>query len=252
MTRSHAESLLRALRPDQPREVPPGGFVPFDGCRKGGPRKIFGIGFNKTGTTTLKSVLRGLGLSVADQKSQERLLTQPVLNGDYRDLAWFVNRYDAFQDLPFSQGLAFVACDALFPNAKFILTLRDEDDWYDSMIRFQQRRFGVEDLRSLGPEFFRGQDRYLAPGYAYENKRRLVTRADGCVAREDWSLLYDPAHYKALFRQRNEAILHYFRNRPQDLLAIDLSREKDTRQIAEFLGFSADKATPMPHENRTR
>ena len=87
--------------------------------------KIFCIGFNKTGTTTLEKVLKLYVLDLPNQFEQEARISLPSLIGNYTKLLEFVAKYDAFQDLPFSQGETYVACDALFPNSKFILTVRE-------------------------------------------------------------------------------------------------------------------------------
>ena len=99
--------------------------------------KIFNIGYNKTGTTTMEYVFQQLGYSCPDQQEQEARIVKQLYLGNFKPLIDFVNQYDAFQDMPFSQGVVYSQVDALFPNSKFILTVRNKDDWYESLVRFQ-------------------------------------------------------------------------------------------------------------------
>jgi hypothetical protein len=64
--------------------------------------KIFCIGYNKTGTTTLETVLRLYGFNLPNQQEQEARLTRQCFSTNYLELSDFVRRFDAFQDLPFS------------------------------------------------------------------------------------------------------------------------------------------------------
>ena len=215
------------------------------------PPKAFAIGYNKTGSTTMEEVFRRMGFRVPLQWEQELALTDAVQRGDYEPLRAFVARYDAFQDMPFSQDFTYIVCDVLFPGSKFILTIRDPDDWYASMVRFHRKLFGFGKIEDLGPDFFKGKNFYLREDYVYENKRRMVQRVEGAELIYDWSLLYDPGHYKALYTHRNREILSYFQHRPDDLLVIDVTKEPDTQRIVEFLGRDPAEAFGMPHLNAT-
>jgi hypothetical protein len=215
------------------------------------PRKVFGIGYNKTGSSTLEEVFRRMGYLVPVQWEQESALTEEVQRGNYGPLRDFVSRYEAFQDMPFSQDMTFVACDVLFPGSKFILTVRDPDDWFRSMLNFHRKVFGFDSPDEIGEAFFKGKDFYIRTNYIYENKRRMVQRLEGHALLDDWSLLYDPDHYKAIYLNRNREILSYFQHRPDDLLVIDITREADTRRICGFLGRDPAEAIPMPHMNKT-
>ena len=92
-----------------------------------GPRahKIFAIGFNKTGTTSLHRIFEDLGYrSLHDDRWRQ--LSDPLL----------FRFYDAFSD-----GIPedIRAWDATFPEARFILQVRDLDAWLDSRIEHIRR-----------------------------------------------------------------------------------------------------------------
>lgn len=63
--------------------------------------KVFGIGANKTGTTSLKKIFHDLGLMVAPQQEGE-ICGMQAYKGDFEPLIGYITQYDAFQDAPFS------------------------------------------------------------------------------------------------------------------------------------------------------
>lgn len=214
--------------------------------------KIFCIGFNKTGTTTLEKVLIDLGFNGPDQQYQERLLSNDVDNGQFQNLENFIQDYDFFQDRPFSQNNTYLACDLLFPGSKFILTIRDEDSWFNSIYNYHKKIFGFNDRSEIDENFFKGKKLYLDKDYTWKNKKKFVLKIDENKSYEDWSLLYDEKHYKEIYRNRNNEIIKYFHARPNDLLIIDLTKESDTKKIVNFLGLNSDQIKQMPHKNKTK
>lgn len=217
-----------------------------------GYNKVFVIGFNKTGTTSLREILMNIGFRVANQQDQEKHLTHILSTGRYDALQEFAAKYDAFQDLPFSQGHFYVACDALFPNSKFILTVRNTDEWFESLLRFHKKVFGFDDETSIDLDFAKDKALYLHKNYTYEQFVRRALVVNGTDVEPDSSKLYDREQNVRRYEERNEAILKYFYNRPSDLLVLDLSAEEDTSKICSFLELSNDTVQPMPQENRTR
>jgi Sulfotransferase domain len=211
--------------------------------------KVFGIGANKTGTTSLQAIFHILGLNVAPQQDGELCGVQ-AYNGNLRPLSDYINKYDAFQDAPFSIKSTYAQVDALFPGSKFILTYRDADTWFESLLRFHKKILGVPVDQPITRERA-ATFPYLYPGYI-----PLLTRIDWLQdvdgetgLKTDWNLLYDAEHYKNLYRARNQEILRHFSERGGDLLVIDITKEKDTRKIVEFLGLPEQLITDIPHLN---
>src|SRR6476660_2478699 len=83
--------------------------------------KVFGIGFPRTGTTSLVRALNILG--IASTHNPAGLLTDandPVLDA-----------FDGFADNPIP--ILYAELDARYPHSKFILTDRDVDSWLRSV-----------------------------------------------------------------------------------------------------------------------
>lgn len=215
---------------------------------RAGYDKVFCIGYNKTGTTSLESVLKDLGFNMPDQKTQEEQISHVLVSGRYDVLKELVEQYDAFQDLPFSHERLYIALDAMFPGSKFILTVRDPDAWYESLVSFHKKVFGFASTNELSREFWRGS-KYLHENYTFEQERRLVTKVSDGKIIEEWDLQYDRKNRIEEFNARNNEIIRYFRDRPSDLLCLDLKEELDTSRICSFLELGEDKVRAFPRLN---
>lgn len=84
--------------------------------------KIFGIGWPKTGTTSLKTCFEILGYSFYGY--------QPRLVGNLEQVIAIARRFETFKDWPWS--LYYKELDEAFPGSKFVLTTRDSDSWVRS------------------------------------------------------------------------------------------------------------------------
>lgn len=247
--RREIERLASQLEKEGSLEVGPKAAAPSS--RNGTGPKVFGIGFGKTGTKSLQSILQTLGYRMPNQQEQEMRIVKALHAGDFQPLIDVVSQHDAFQDKPFSQGVTYAQVDALFPGSKFILTVRDPDEWFDSLCRYSCKTNGVSSVKELDEAFFKDKTVYLYKNYSYDNFRRYVTVVRNYRPVADWSLSFDREHFIGFYTRRNEDIIRYFDGREQDLLVIDLTQEKDISRILDFLGLPQELNCPMPHKNRT-
>lgn len=169
--------------------------------------KVFCIGFQKTGTTSLGKALEILGYDVCGPIG----VTDPRIH----DKAWewaveHIPHFDAFQDNPWP--LLYKELDRSYPNCKFILTTRNPYSWIRSMRKY----FG--DYQSPAEEWIYGDN--CTP---VRNPRRCLKR----------------------YKQHNKDVRAYFKNRPDDFLEIDFSKGHGWKEVCEFLGRSVpDMAFP--------
>lgn len=212
--------------------------------------KIFCIGYNKTGTTSMKAILKQYGFELPNQQDQEARLVEQTFATDYTEFNRFISQYDAFQDLPFSQGLSFVAADVLFPDSKFVLTTRDTDEWFRSLATFHEKKFGI-DTSNFSEKQAREKFDYLFPGYMYSRAKNMISSESVSKKSISWEKLYDKNFRTEIYERRNEQIQKYFFERPDKLLVIDVTKEKTTEKICRFLNIPLEYVTPMPHENKT-
>ena len=89
--------------------------------------KIFGVGLSKTGTTSLNQALIILGYN----------------SKHYVSYFSVVDKVDAVTDLP--MALEYKTLNERYPDSKFILTIRNLDDWLKSC----EKHFKPTDLECL-------------------------------------------------------------------------------------------------------
>jgi len=199
--------------------------------------KIFVVGRNKTGTTSMMVALRSLGFKLGSQPVAE-LLLEDWARRDFRRIIEYCHTADAFQDVPFSLNYTYVALDCAFPSSKFILTVRrDAAEWYDSLLRFHTRMIGknrvptADDLREF---------RYRKPQYLWQ--------AAQFIYGVDERTLYDRKLYMAHYDSHVREVREYFRYRPNDLLVLNVAEDGAMRSLCDFLGVDAGSAV-LPHLN---
>ena len=91
--------------------------------------KIFGLGLNKTGTTTLGYCFSQLGYK---HLSCLRDLLIAYREGRLEDVFAVIDQYDTFEDWPYP--LMYRELYNRYPDAKFVLTVRrDADTWLRSL-----------------------------------------------------------------------------------------------------------------------
>lgn len=213
--------------------------LPYNMLRVAGKPKIFCIGANKTGTTSLKAALEELGIIVGNQRIAE-LLFDDWVRRDFRRLIRYCHTAQAFQDAPFSYADTFVALDQAFPGSKFILTVRDSSEqWYQSLTRFHSKLWGngaiptAEDLKNA---------EYLYKGFAYDTKKMVHRTPDNNI--------YDKETLIRFYETHNTTVINYFAYRRDDLLVINVAEKDSYQKLCQFLGVTPVRSD-FPWENKT-
>jgi hypothetical protein len=202
--------------------------------------KVFGIGNNKTGTTSLQQAMKNLGYICGDQRAAE-LLHIEWGNRDFAPVVEYCKTAEFFQDFPFSKPFTFAAMDQAFPNSKFILTVRDSSEqWFSSLTQFHAKMWGKngriptnEDLKNAT---------YIYKGRPFEMRElAAVTPAD------------EPYHKDSLinaYNNHNNTVINYFIHRPNDLLILNVSEKYAYKKLCEFLKLPIT-SEDFPWENKT-
>lgn len=200
--------------------------------------KIFCIGRNKTGTTSLEKVLSDLGFQMGEQVEGEMLI-KDYSNGNFKSLLKFCKTAQAFQDIPFSCPYTWFILATNFPNAKFILTIRDEEDWYRSLTNYHSKLFGTEGKLPTAKDLKNANYRY--PGFVWD-----VFQA---VWKTGVTKPYDKKVLLANYKRHNEDVIHYFKGK-DNFIIVDVSNRNDYFKLCEFL-----EKRPLhdrfPHQNKT-
>ncbi|MCH9809545.1 MAG: hypothetical protein K0U74_17635 [Alphaproteobacteria bacterium] len=101
-------------------------------------RKLFNIGFSKTGTTSIEQALIALGYRMSKghwKYYYNYYLLAIAVHGDYDELIRYTKQFDAFCDGPWGGGTElYKRLLTEYPDADFVLSLRAPDKWYDSLV----------------------------------------------------------------------------------------------------------------------
>ena len=220
--------------------------------------KCFGIGFNKTGTSSLNAVMTEILGFLSNQTRIEINSTVQAISGNYLPLQKEISLVDFHQDLPASQGNTYVALDALFPNSKFILTVREAEEWFRSFIH--QYRIPLLDLAT---DSIRIQQAHIYKGYSHRwighfmedqiNVLKKSIKAHNLQSLDDYKKFEFTDEFKdsciQLYKLRNREIRKYFKERDDMLLILDITKEQTVENIRDFLGIPDIFNASMPHLN---
>ncbi len=172
--------------------------------------KIFCIGFHKTGTTSVGDALELLGYRVTGPNGSR----DPDIAKNVHSLAEsLVEEYDAFQDNPWP--IIYRELDEKYPGSRFILTVREPEAW----VRSQVRQFGVR-----------------------ETPMRKWIYGVGCPEGNEEVFL-------ERFNRHSREVRDHFRDRPGDLLVMDLAKGDGWGKLCPFLGAEIPDV-PFPHANK--
>ncbi len=111
--------------------------------------KIFNIGFNKSGTTSLTRAMNILGFRSTHNKFEGEkmwlIIESNILNN--RKIMHGLN-FDFYSD--FKGQKYYKALDEQHPKSKFILTVRDMDEWLASCESNVERNKKTQTTREIG------------------------------------------------------------------------------------------------------
>jgi len=180
-------------------------------------RKIFGIGFHKTGTKTLGECMKILGYNhLSYSKNSKRLLEDIVLRKNIQKIIKKACKFDSFDDWPWP--LVYKELNKEFPQSKFILTIRkDSLTWFKSLKKHTEK------------DYFRVGCRKLVYGkkYPHLNKRLFLKT----------------------YNNHNKNVIEYFKDKPQKLLVVCWEKGDRWEKLCNFLGERIIN-TPLPHNNK--
>jgi hypothetical protein len=171
---------------------------------------IFGIGFHKTATTSLEAALRCLGYRVHGGVPSNEVCSREQARQKAREIC---RSYDALQDMPWP--ILYKWLDKRYPKSKFILTIRPEKEWIQSV------------CRHFGNQYIRRHDWIYGKGDPIGNE----------------------GLYLKTYRQHNEDVLSYFgERRGEDLLVMDITNNDGWEKLCPFLD-DPRPMIPFPQSN---
>ena len=173
------------------------------------PTRIFGIGMQKTATTSLHTALDLLGFDSAHWESgswAKAILQEMRKKG--RSIT--LEKHYALCDLPIA--ILYKELDRAYPGSKFILTVRDEVDWLAS----------------------------AKAHWTYEHNPHRTDWDEYPAANIIHQATYGQTHFDAevmlsRYKRHNAEVREYFRNRPADLFVMNMSKGAGWNELCYFV-----------------
>lgn len=168
--------------------------------------RVFGIGLNKTGTSSLGKALEILGFR--KHKGCDWELTRQWSENEISRILEVANENNNFEDWPWP--LVYKEVFTKFPDSKFILTLRDSpDSWYKSLCKHALR---------TGPTEFR-------------------KRIYGYYMPHD----FRDEHIQFYNEHKKQVISFFNEHAPENLLVISFSDGGNWNKLCKFLDVEIPK-----------
>jgi hypothetical protein len=202
--------------------------------------KFFVIGLNKTGTTSMAKAFRDFKYKVDDQNQAHKLMYF-YERRNFKSIVKYCKRSEVFQDTPFSLKYTYYFLHQAFPNAKFILTIRDSpEEWYSSLLNFHKEKYSSsvnapskEDLEKAKRPHGRS---------VYDNIKMRFNTPDNDLYNKEIMIKYYVDH--------NKDVIDYFRPIAKNFLILNVKEPQAYQQLCAFIG-KKPLYKEFPWENKT-
>lgn len=176
-------------------------------------KKVFVIGFQKTGTTSLELALENLGYRVyGGDKNLLKFKDQKSLNNYILET---LKCWDAVQDMPWP--LLYKNLFELYPNSKFILTSRKTDEWIKSVVQY-----------------------FASIRIPLHQKIYDVPCAEGYEKR-----------YMEVYNKHNKEVIEFFKDK-ENFIIMEQNENFNYETLCQFLNVSEIPQEPFPHARNNK
>jgi Sulfotransferase domain/N-terminal domain of galactosyltransferase len=186
------------------------------------PTRIFGIGMHKTATTSLHHAFETLGYD-SWHWSSAHAAKSIWREMNLRGRSDVIDAHHAACDLPMPP--LFRQLDAGYPGSKFVLTIRDEQKWIETV------------RRHFDPKFNRWRAGWNQDPFSNRVHSLLYGQPD-----------FDADIFLARYRRHNREVIEHFRDRPGDLLVMNMDAGAGWAELCGFLNAPVP-ADPYPFAN---
>lgn len=188
--------------------------------------KYFCIGTHKTGTTSINHAFKyifkwnvcaeNIGYDILRQSVNDDSLNYELIKQVASNPEW-----NFYQDSPFNHNNVYKYLYQLDPSSKFILTYRNSEEWFKSLVRWNQDSTNVRDFGKWfhATEYNNGDERIVP----------------------------HKVQYIKTYEKRIADIKEFFADKPNSLLILDVNSKDKWSPLCEFIGEPIPKVD-YPHE----
>ena len=184
--------------------------------------KVFGIGLNKTGTSSLGRFFEKYGYKMHEDYSCIKInMAFDLRNNINMDKATLlldiVDNYDVFEDWPWP--LVYKQCLEKYPDAKFVLTIRaDAEEWFRSLYYHCKKLGPTKQIKSVYGHYTPNQ----------ETKKDFIE----------------------YYKHHNANVVQFFKDKPGKLLI--LSTETDDTEKSNILAKFCNLLNKVQYPNANK
>jgi hypothetical protein len=185
--------------------------------------RVFGLGLSRTGTRSLTSALHVLGIDTVHYPIDEysfRAMASGKLDFQLLD------GFDGITDITVAPYYAQL--DRMYPEAKFVLTVRDEDAW----------------LRSC-ENHWTGRDAFAPAETPASESHMKVRRFLRAAVYGTYD--FEPERFRYVYRKHVDDVRRHFADKPGRLLELNIAGGQGWDELCPFLGRPVPDQ-PFPHK----
>lgn len=201
--------------------------------------KVFGIGLPKTGTTSLNSALSQLGFTSLHNPLD---LRQQAHEGNYR---FDRNDWDALTN--FGEHF-YPQLDEAYPGSKFILTVRDEEEWIDSWRRQIKGTTGDEKEGVISrSNWYRPGAYWLLINKLLYGERNNTTSFRDIRLEIFGTYRFSKMRCRYVYNLHRKNVLSYFEGRENDIAIVNICGGEGWDKVCNLLGIEEIPDIDFPH-----
>ena len=206
--------------------------------------KIFCIGYNKSGSSSLVYSIQELGFGpLMGFLAGENLLPSLIESNRCSDdtfkenLLEFSETANLFKDIPFSLPNVWKIIYAKYPSAKFILSVRDSPEmWFKSITNFHASLATITSWGGINETTYCYSKTHNTNSFFHD----YMTIING-NSKEP----YNKTNLIASYNKHNDEVITFFKDKP-NFIIINLAKDSDYIRLCKFLGKKA-KLTKFLH-----
>lgn len=181
--------------------------------------KVFNVGAHRTGSGSFQLAMVELEFKCFMDQSISYRYFPPSMHQCEEYIEKFIKdrkrdfeKNNFFGDSPFNLGENYKHLDKAFPGSKFILTIRDPNNWYNSILRWARIKYYD-----------------IMYNFTKVSKEEVIKQ----------------------YMDRNKAVMEYFKDRPSDLLVMCVEKGDGYPKLCRFLNLPCNEK-PFPHNHKTK
>lgn len=200
--------------------------------------KVFNLGFPKTGTTSFEEATEILGLKTYHgnyQLKHNDYLLALYIYKDFQEIKRMSQYWDAFADAPWGGTKLYEKLVEWYPEAKFVYTKRNPENWCRSLIKMLTR---FDSNLDSALSTYHATDRY---GFTNFIRSKFEI--------EELSEISEERIIEHFIEHENETLKFFHLIEKEILVFNPIDDNHGWSELCEFLELSVP-SVPYPHKNK--